>query len=227
MSFVALPEMARTPLPPLTGYWTFVGDVHGALDSLPSHGPTIQVGDLGLGFVHPRDDQKFIRCRDDLWFIRGNHDDPGVCRAHPRYLGDWGGHEFMFWVSGAWSIDRNFRVEGVSWWRDEELSAADGEKALADYIAARPRVMVTHDGPRFLFDYKGPMEIWRFKSSSTASLLQAMFEAHQPEVWIFGHHHESRDFTVGATRFRCLAECETLTLRFHEDGSVEWPSVAP
>lgn len=56
-----------------------------------------------------------------------------------------------------------------------------------------------------------------------ATLLQVMWEEPQPEVWIFGHHHESRDFTLGATRFCCLDVREALTLTFHGDGSIEWP----
>lgn len=214
---------AATALPLLTGPWTFVGDVHGHFDELPLIGPTIQVGDLGIGFISEQEDERELRWRDDFWFIRGNHDNPALCQKHPRYLGDWGRHECMFWVGGAWSIDKNFRVEGVSWWREEELSAAQGEQALADYLETKPRVMVTHDGPRCLFEYNGPMEIWRFRPSSTANLLQAMFEAHQPEVWLFGHHHQSEDFHQGGSHFRCLNIEESLTLTFHPDGTIEWP----
>lgn len=213
----------NTPLPLLSGAWTFVGDVHGQLDDLPKFSPVIQLGDLGIGFVDPYADDRLIKTRDDFWFIRGNHDDPDLCRKHPRYLGDWGGHECMFWVGGAWSIDQNFRVEGVDWWREEELTAAQGEQALADYIEAKPRVMITHDGPRSLFDYRGPMEIWQFRPSFTANLLQAMFDAHKPEIWLFGHHHQSEDFTYNGTHFRCLNIDEELTLTFNSDGSIEWP----
>ena len=211
-------------LPPLSGEWAFVGDFHGDLESLPVLGcPVVQVGDLGIGFVRPHEDAKWVASRDDFWFIRGNHDNPDLCRQHPRYLGDWGSHQFMFWVSGAWSIDQNFRTEGVSWWRDEELSYADGQKALADYIAAKPRLVISHDGPSSLFVEDGPMELWQFRPSTTATLLQAMYEAHQPEAWLFGHHHERKDFTLGMTRFRCLNICETLTLTFTADGAIEWP----
>jgi hypothetical protein len=214
MSFITNSSL-KASLPPLVGCWTFVGDVHGRLESLPKcEHPVIQVGDMGLGFVSAQEDEKHLRCRDDLWFIRGNHDDPAACRVHPRYLGDWGRHEFMFWVSGAWSIDQDFRVEGVSWWRDEELNFEQGGRAFDDYVAARPRVMVSHDGPASLFMNDGPMELFAFRASSTATLLQTMFEAHQPEVWIFGHHHESRDFTLGSTRFCCLDVEESMTLCF-------------
>ena len=175
---------------------------------------------MGLGFLDPGEDEKYLRNRDDIWFIRGNHDDPSVCQSHPRYLGDWGRHQFMFWVSGAWSIDQSLRIEGISWWRKEELNAEEGSRALEDYLAAKPRIMISHDGPASAFTQGGPMPLTAFRPSSTAKLLQAMFESHQPEFWLFGHHHESRDFTLGTTRFRCLDIGEELTLHFDDDGAV-------
>jgi hypothetical protein len=50
-----------------------------------------------------------------------------------------------------------------------------------------------------------------------------MLDRHRPDAWIFGHHHVSRDFFVKGTRFRCLAEFETITLEFRDDGSFAWP----
>jgi hypothetical protein len=212
---------ASTPaLPPLAGFWTFVGDIHGRPQDLPKPGhPVVQVGDMGIGFIREEEDVTFLRHRDDLWFIRGNHDNPFACQNHPRYLGDWGQHEFMFWVSGAWSVDQNFRVEGVSWWREEELSAKQGSEAFDAYVTAKPRLMVTHDAPSSLFMNHGPMELGGFRPSATSTLLQSMLEAHQPEIWLFGHHHESRDFTIDQTHFRCL-DCSECAVVYIENGSM-------
>jgi hypothetical protein len=33
-----------------------------------------------------------------------------------------------------------------------------------------------------------------------------MFEAHQSFAWYFGHFHINREFLIGKTQFRCLAE---------------------
>jgi hypothetical protein len=33
-----------------------------------------------------------------------------------------------------------------------------------------------------------------------------MFEVHQPSVWNFGHSHVNREFLIGETKFRRLAE---------------------
>lgn len=211
---------------PLVGRWTLLGDVHGKLSRIPKldHG-IIQVGDMGLGFCARDQEGLRVGGRGDLWFIRGNHDNPARCRTMPNYLGDWGGDSSLFWLGGAWSIDRAWRVEGRDWWPDEEVGYLAGCDALTAYIAAKPRVMISHDGPESLFSEGGPMGIRGYRKSGTANLLQAMLEAHQPEAWFFGHHHISRDFVVGPTRFRCLAELETATLDFHADGSVSWQNV--
>jgi hypothetical protein len=65
--------LGTTALPSLTGFWTFVGDIHGRLQDLPKPGhPVVQVGDIGIGFIREDEDARYIRSRDDLWFIRGN-----------------------------------------------------------------------------------------------------------------------------------------------------------
>lgn len=206
--------LKMTP-PILQGSITFQGDAHGKLDRLAQcDHPVIQVGDLGIGFVSPVAEYHKVSKRDDLWFIRGNHDCPELCRANPRYLGEFGVIDDLFFASGAWSIDQAYRIEGQSWWRDEELSSAQMNEAFDLYVKNKRRVVVTHDAPASLVESGGPMELNPFYPSSTAIFLQAVFEAHAPEIWIFGHHHLSRDFVFKETRFRCLAELETTVLCF-------------
>ena len=41
----------------------------------------------------------------------------------------------------------------------------------------------------------------------TQEALQRCFEAHQPEIWIFGHYHRRVDFILKqSTRFVCVAD---------------------
>jgi Calcineurin-like phosphoesterase superfamily domain len=201
--------MKNTPL--FNGPVCFQGDAHGKLNKLAKPGcPVIHVGDLGIGFVAPLMVREKVTKRNDFWFIRGNHDCPELCRKNPNYLGEFGGSSSLFWVSGAWSIDHAYRTEGRDWWRDEELSASQMNSAFDDYLAAKPRVMVTHDGPDSLFQAAGPMAIPNYHASATSRLLQEMLQAHSPELWVFGHHHVSRDFQFKGARFRCLAELETF-----------------
>lgn len=120
----------------------FIGDVHGKYDRykkiLEASPPTIQVGDMGVGFRRtqgprtgefysnpPHYAMKLCNAR----FIRGNHDNPGACKDHSQWIPDgWvedlDGRKTMF-CGGATSIDRAMRQEGYSWWPDEEMSHAE------------------------------------------------------------------------------------------------------
>lgn len=53
--------------------------------------------------------------------------------------------------------------------------------------------------------------IWHL-GNITSDGLQAMFEIHQPDIWIFGHHHKSIDTIVNGTRFICLKEADYITI---------------
>lgn len=205
----------------------FVGDVHGQLDrfrrdmkrkrkEFPNE-TFVQVGDLGLGF--PKSESPVLP--QDCKFIRGNHDNPPVCREHPNYLGDYGvteidGHK-IFFLGGAWSIDRPYRVEGVSWWPEEELMIVELNDALDLYIAEKPDIVVTHDGPqhattwilnRFLLTSTNAGRMESPQVTRTGQALYAMFEEHQPKLWVFGHWHCSWIKKIKGTVFMCVNELE-------------------
>jgi hypothetical protein len=214
---------------------TIIGDVHGKtgeyiykLKHLST--PSIQVGDMGLGFKGiglpppgasmPAGDHKFFR---------GNHDNPEKCRQHPNYLGDWGYWDKykLFWVAGAWSIDRDMRIEGISWWRDEELSYLELYRALDVYVNMKPRFVLSHDCPEsankvLLYDLMSPyfMAKQQCATSRTCAVLESMLAAHAPEEWIFGHYHVNKTFKVPGYRtiFRCLAELATYELDTEKTG---------
>jgi hypothetical protein len=94
-----------------------IGDIHGRIDeylkllaSLPPGSRSIALGDLYLGrpgVVRPE-------LQPEHKFLRGNHDDPARCRAHPNYLGDYGyvPDDDLFFVSGAQAA--SWRVLGNS-----------------------------------------------------------------------------------------------------------------
>jgi predicted phosphodiesterase len=49
-------------------------------------------------------------------------------------------------------------------------------------------------------------------NTRTGLALQAMFEIHQPEVWLFGHWHINKVQKIGATNFICLAELSFIDI---------------
>ena len=184
-----------------------IGDVHGNIleyqDLWPDNDQSIQIGDMGIGFkgiyLEPSLDHKFFR---------GNHDSPQLCLQHENYLGDWGCKDEIFWYAGADSIDKAIRKPYVSWWPDEELSFAQAQMALQDYEQAKPRIMLSHDCPQtimeLLFAYR--------ERSQTRLALESMFQIHQPDLWIFGHHHVNTGIVAEGTRFICRPELGYIDL---------------
>lgn len=193
-----------------------IGDVHGKYKQyknlIRQHSGTIQVGDLGLGFRrYPHGDWTQNPPYDEMvaagaTFIRGNHDNPSVCRNHTQWIPDGLVKNDVMFVGGALSIDWQYRIEGYSWWADEQLSQSEFNLVVDTYCVIKPRVMITHDCPLSIIPL---IHSHHFNDNSrTQQALQMMFEAHQPDLWIHGHHHISMDHVVEGTRFVCLAELE-------------------
>ena len=203
-----------------------IGDVHGKTNSYQKmlrqkfEGVrTVQVGDMGIGF-------KGVGLHDQpanhTWF-RGNHDNPERCREYESYQGDYGydASGNFFWVAGAFSMDRDLRIEGISWWADEELSYSELGNVIDLYEFIKPDYVLTHEAPAkagkcLLYGLKGSYFAEKNSStdSRTAQALQNMLDIHQPKEWVFGHYHVSQSFTVPFydTKFTCVAELDTYEL---------------
>jgi len=203
----------------------FIGDIHGKFDlyrrilGLPIYAglDSFQVGDMGLGFGDANDTNRALQIQTHQLpvdkstqhkFIRGNHDNPFVClRYFDRYLGDFGyiKESDMFFVSGGLSIDAHWRTNMYDWWEGEELSSTQMDSALDVYEKCKPSIMVTHECPSVV---KAAVMTNGFKTvvSRTEMLLQDMYDIHQPDIWIFGHHHNNVKLKEGNTQFICLDE---------------------
>jgi len=219
----------------------FVGDIHGKFydyemhslnrglrhktDHVPEY--SVQVGDFGIGF-----NSKYWHDEINSWmidnpthrFIRGNHDNPELCKTMAGYIPDGTVENDVMYVGGAWSIDQAYRVEGVSWWRDEELSVHELDKMISLFGETKPRVMITHDCPTsaayemFISKNLGMSNFPQIKTR-TGEALQAMFELHQPEFHFFGHWHYTRQATINGTRFVCLGELDYVDVDLNDSAA--------
>ena len=200
-----------------------IGDIHGQISEYMVYGidkfegPTIQIGDFGIGFG-----------QGDYWyerinrfhqegghrFIRGNHDQLAICKTMHGWIPDGKVENDVMFIGGAWSIDNPNappgwykRTENYDWWADEECSDEQFEQMLDVYSTVKPRVMITHDCPHKIAGHmfwdtgflKGP----RY-NSRTGDFLQKLFDIHQPDEWYFGHWHKTMQFKNGRTMFHCL-----------------------
>ncbi len=188
-----------------------IGDVHGKINEywkiLQKHKcPSIQVGDFGFKKQHNWHLKNIDHSQHQINF--GNHDDYGFLDA-PHSLSNWSiSTNGLMTVRGAYSIDKAYRTENLDWWANEELNYEEMQNAIDFYNFNKPKIMITHDCPdyarRYLFGIRD--------KSITSNGLQAMFEFHQPDIWIFGHHHRRKEETINGTKFICLAELEIFSL---------------
>lgn len=187
-------------------FW-FIGDVHNNVDEylaalkdireIDPNAITIQVGDIGLGEstlppLGPKD-----------FFIQGNHDNIKDCLKHPNFLGKFGYKHGVFFMGGAAS-------KGVGF-NGEELCESELEEAVRLYKHVKPEIVVTHDCPESLRDKFGG---WgKPKNSRTCLALEDMWQAHNPNVWAFGHMHCGRTDNIDGTEFICLSPLESHQIR--------------
>lgn len=198
-----------------------IGDVHGKVNTYwkLTHQveSSIQVGDFGFKKKH----DWFLKHIDpnNHKVVFGNHDHyPYVEREHSTGHFSYDEVTGIFTIRGAKTrdktgIDSNFeyfeRTEGVDLFeQDEQLNHQQFADAIDLFEKVKPSIVVSHDCPlevaRALFDP------WDGGKSFTTQGLQACFEAHQPDIWLFGHWHRSKDEKIDGTRFVCLAELEVF-----------------
>jgi Icc-related predicted phosphoesterase len=192
----------------------FIGDVHGRMKEYTTVtsgcDSSVQVGDFGAGFV------PLPILSVNHRFIRGNHDNPEICRQSPNWIADGTcetiNNNRLLFIGGAWSVDRRFRTEGVDWWPDEECSWQILDQCIDSAQSHKPNVIVTHDCPYSLLgDLFGP-HATRYMGNRTSQALDAVFDTHKPELWIFGHHHVDIQKNISGTEFVCLGELSYIDI---------------
>lgn len=201
-----------------------IGDAHGKLEDyqrLTNQYPrTLQLGDFGFKKQY---DWHFanIDCINHQ-VLGGNHDYWSHYYQYPftigstyldpegnKHLGRFGEIQpTVFAVGGAYSIDAYHRIEGRSWFRNEQMSWKEANACIELYTQLKPEFVISHDCPQFFaekhFDCRD--------RSVTRSVLNELYDIHQPTEWVFGHWHRSLVQEHGPTTFRCLAELETYQL---------------
>lgn len=201
-----------------------IGDVHGLFFDYKAKirrlgvKTSLQLGDFGLGFPNSFDHFDMSDIKGTHKFIRGNHDNPAICRKDEYYAGDFGTiegdfvnglYDKLFFISGAWSIDKAYRVEGKTWWEEEQLSQEELCEAVNKYNEDKPEIVVSHDCPTIVLQNLYPS---RLIPTRTSQAMDVMFLTRKPQFWIFAHHHQSWRKNIDGCTFICLDELEVLNL---------------
>jgi hypothetical protein len=193
---------------------------------------SLQVGDMSFAYnqlTGQKLNPKYHK------FFGGNHDNYDTYYSSPHQIGDYGerlhgGLKFYF-VRGAFSIDWKARVKheyrtGIkTLWEEEQLSEEVLYKVLTEYSKLKPKVMITHSAPQEITSLVGkPGALLSFGfnpdtfTTRTQQALQSMFDAHKPDLWIFGHFHRNWVEEIKGTKFICLDELSYID--FDESGNL-------
>lgn len=197
-----------------------VGDIHGEFSLLKK---TLEyydlkdcylfsVGDIGMGFNGTKKESdinlthlnNYFSSRNIVFYgIRGNHDNPSyfdgsVNLSNFKLLKDYSylelnGVKFGF-VGGAISIDRIYRIEGISYWRDENFNLNLDKVQECD-------ILITHSTPTWLGPIgSAPIKSFLDKDLGLWDLLMderrkhdILVEKSKPKYLFCGHFHESSE----------------------------------
>lgn len=205
----------------------------------------LQLGDFGYwrDGIEGLDTRKYMRvlhralaeCGIDLYWIDGNHEDhscientPGTAALtlaeFPRithlprgFRWDWWGMTWMA-LGGAYSVDRPWRREGVSWWPGETLS---GEQIAYACRPGNVDVIVAHDAP-FGVDIPGigpahkggqfPID-QLVASEEHRRKVARVVDAVNPTMFFHGHYHVRYQSWYGPHRMYVSGlDCDGTTL---------------
>lgn len=215
------------------------GDIHGDFRlltykitvELDLHDTAVIIcGDCGFGFekknyyleaVYNRIKDRLEKNNNDLFFLRGNHDDPSYFNGenkidlpHFKTLSDYeilqSDRGRILIVGGASSIDREDRLELMKiksecslWWEGERPIKKDLED-LPDKID----IVLSHEGPIQLDPIvtRGkiePLDIYQNIIKDRDYLGKLLIHL-KPSYWFYGHYHQNYSGTWGKTLYRCL-----------------------
>jgi calcineurin-like phosphoesterase family protein len=153
--------------------------------------------------------------KGDHRFIRGNHDNPSVCKKHPFWIPDGTMvHDKIFCIGGAKSIDAHYRTEGYNWWVNEELSYKEFLIVCDAYEKLKPSIIVAHEMPESLtYIVCSKCNKTKYDDSSiTRQFLDNMLEIHKPDLFIHGHWHVNHHTIHKGVEYIGLGELEHIDL---------------
>lgn len=173
----------------------------------------ILAGDCGIGFDNSLEDiyRRKLKNRLEsngvtLLCVRGNHDNPKyfqdenlVDLPYLKTLSDythltWGERKILV-IGGGVSVDKEWRIGENKktgrqcWWEDERIIKSP------ELLSGNEDIIITHMAPLcigkpMIRDEYVSHEIWAAEKSDR-EYLSAVLKETRPNLWIFGHYHES------------------------------------
>lgn len=196
-----------------------VGDLHGnfmCLATLKEHltpeDTVIQVGDFGF---YPETIKEWMHLFEEypcrILAIDGNHEDfnyldtfdgelpeiaPNLFRVSRGTVMEIEGKLFGF-LGGGESVDKAFRKENVSWWKQERVTDKDLQKLIENVNYRTLDFLITHVPPKFVVTAEfGPfdLEYWQLPNNwvdISSEQISKIYHTLQPRNLLCGHMHRS------------------------------------
>ena len=164
-----------------------------------------------------------LKCK--ILFVDGNHENFNVlenypivdfCAAKARKINDQV-YQLMrgelyeiegqkIWtIGGARSTDKEFRTEGVSWWRQEEPTMMELDVYREKFEKIYPEInyIISHECPSLIYPFVGVSELFRNNPYIFPTWLTDRYHtikgSENFKSWIFGHMHIDR-YAIGDFR---------------------------
>lgn len=196
-----------------------VGDLHGDLmrlvtlkQHLTPEDTVIQVGDFGF---YPETIKEWNHLFKDypcrILAIDGNHEDfnyldtfngelaevtPNLFHVPRGTVMEIEGKLFGFFGGGE-SVDKAYRVENVSWWKQEQITARDVETIIENVNYRQLDFLIAHVPPTFtVAAHFGPLNTkhWGLPDEwedISAQRMSKVYHTLRPRNFICGHMHRS------------------------------------
>lgn len=198
----------------------FLGDVHGEIasfdylrDFVNDKDVIIQVGDLGLSAsLVRRWKEKNSDYPCNVYFIDGNHEDFKIIRGLSKDEIEEVAPKLFYvprgsvltiqgkrigFLGGGPSVDRAWRIEEISWFRDEFITNVNVDKLIENAGKDKLDVLVSHTPPRHVIAANFPkldIEEWGLPYGWVdvcALKMETVHKLLEPKLHICGHMHRS------------------------------------
>lgn len=103
----------------------------------------------------------------------------------------------FFCMGGATSIDKAYRQNRITWWKEENISYSDIENALENLKKIKYRVdyVLSHCAPSNVVK-----KMFGYETDSNTEILQQFQSKISFDYWFFGHYHSNKK--IG--KYRCF-----------------------
>ena len=97
----------------------------------------------------------------------------------------------FFCMGGARSIDKVYRIENISWWKEEDIGFNDIENGLSNLKNVQNTVdyVLTHCAPTSIIN-----KMFNYKQDNNTKILEKFKEIINFKYWYFGHYHENKKY---------------------------------